>query len=107
MLVQYYVNFNLFITYCAFPNPFYEHFIPLCHYGWLMPYTIRKQAYSNILKIVLPKNINFQIVNSDIFLIYSQNVDCGYTLELLDVALFASTNNLCFWAEIRKQCILL
>ena len=30
--------FNLFITFRAFPNTFYGHFISLCHYGWLMPY---------------------------------------------------------------------
>ena len=29
--------------------------------------TLRKQAYSNILKILPPKNENFQIKNCDIF----------------------------------------
>ena len=45
--------------------------------------TLRKHAYSNILKI-LPqkkKNENFQIKNSDIFPISAQNIDCGYSLE--------------------------
>ena len=27
------------------------------------------------------KNENFQMKNSDIFLIFAQNIDCGYTLE--------------------------
>ena len=27
------------------------------------------------------KNYNFQMKNSDIFLIFAQNIDCGYTLE--------------------------
>ena len=27
------------------------------------------------------KNVNFQIKNSYIFLIFAQNIDCGYTLE--------------------------
>ena len=27
------------------------------------------------------KNDNFQMKNSDIFLIFAQNIDCGYTLE--------------------------
>ena len=27
------------------------------------------------------KNDNFQIKNCDIFLIFAQNIDCGYTLE--------------------------
>ena len=41
-----------------------------------------KQAYSNILKILPPKNENFQIKNSDVFHISAQNIDCGYLLEL-------------------------
>ena len=43
--------------------------------------TLRKHAYSNILKILPPKNENFQIKNSDIFHIPAQNIDCGYLLE--------------------------
>ena len=43
--------------------------------------TLRKQAYSNILKILSPKNENFLIKNSDIFHISAQNIDCGYSLE--------------------------
>ena len=43
--------------------------------------TLRKHAYSNILKILPPKNENFQIKNSDIFHISAQNIDCGYSLE--------------------------
>ena len=33
---------------------------------------------------------------NDIFLIFAQNIDCGYTLVL------TSTHNLCFGAKIRK-----
>ena len=43
--------------------------------------TSRKLAYSNILKILPPKNENFQTKISDIFHIYAQNIDCGYSLE--------------------------
>ena len=43
---------------------------------------LRKHAYSNILKILPPKNENFQIKNSDIFHISAQSIDCGYSLEL-------------------------
>ena len=43
--------------------------------------TLRKHAYSNILKILAPKNENFQIKYSDIFHISAQNIDCGYSLE--------------------------
>ena len=28
------------------------------------------------------KNDNFQMKNCDVFLIFAQNIDCGYTLEL-------------------------
>ena len=45
---------------------------PLYHY---------ENAYANILKMLPPKNENFQIKNSDIFLISAQNMDCGYSLE--------------------------
>ena len=44
-------------------------------------FVLRKHAYSNILKILPPKNENFQIKNSDIFHISAQNIDCGYSLE--------------------------
>ena len=44
-------------------------------------FLLRKHAYSNILKILPPKNENFQIKNSDIFHISAQNIDCGYLLE--------------------------
>ena len=43
--------------------------------------TLRKHAYSNILKIFPPKNENFQMKFSDIFHISAQNIDCGYSLE--------------------------
>ena len=45
---------------------------------------------------------NFQLKNFDIFLIFAQNIDCGYTLELLNEAVLMSTHNLCFGAKIRK-----
>ena len=44
-------------------------------------FALRKHAYSNMLKILLPKNENFQIKHSDIFHIFDQNIDCGYSLE--------------------------
>ena len=42
---------------------------------------LRKDTYSNILKILPPRNETFQIKNSDIFHISAQNIDCGYSLE--------------------------
>ena len=39
---------------------------------------LRKHAYSNILKILPPKNENFQKRKSDFFIISAQNTDCGF-----------------------------
>ena len=43
--------------------------------------TLWKHAYSNILKILPPKNENFQKKNSYILYISDQIIDCGYSLE--------------------------
>ena len=48
--------------------------------GPAFPFTLRKHAYSNILKILPPINEKFQIKNSDIFHVSAQNIDCGYLL---------------------------
>ena len=44
-------------------------------------YTLRKLAYSNILKISPPKTESFQIKILIFFHISAQNIDCGYSLE--------------------------
>ena len=46
-----------------------------------MRHSLRKHAYSNILKILPPKTENYQIKKYDIFYISAQNIDCGYSLE--------------------------
>ena len=56
--------------------------------------------YTKIFKVV--KNENFQWKNFDIFLIFAQNIDCGYMLELPRRGVLTSTRNLCFGAKIRK-----
>ena len=43
------------------------------------------------------KNVNFQMKKYNIFLIFAQNTDCGYTLE--NEAVLISTHNLCFRAK--------
>ena len=40
-----------------------------------------KHAYSNILRILLPQNENFQMKYSRTFHISAQNIDFGYLLE--------------------------
>ena len=47
---------------------------------------------------------NFRRKIFDIFLIFAQNIDCGYTLEPpTGEAVLTSTHNLCFGAKIRKN----
>ena len=57
-----------------------------------------KKAYSNILKILPPKNENFQIKILIFFKFLLKNIDCGYSLEppRLAEAVLTSTHNLCF-----------
>ena len=38
----------------------------------------------------------------DIFLIFAQNIHCGYMLERLAEAILTSTHNVCFGLKIRK-----
>ena len=47
------------------------------------------------------KNVHYQMKIFNIFLIFAQNIDCGYTLER--EAVLTSTHNLCFGAKIRKS----
>ena len=60
---------------------------------------------------VAEKNENFKMKIFDIFLISTQNIDCGYTFEpplvgtrsnRLNEAVRMSTHNLCLRADIRK-----
>ena len=58
--------------------------------------SLQKHAYSSILKISPPKTEKFSDKNSDILYISFSK------LRLLALVRTASTNNLRFWAEIRK-----
>ena len=64
--------------------------------------TLRKQAYSNVQKILTPKNETFQIKNFDIFHIFAQNIDCGYSLEPPWWGGSNKYHKVWFWAERRK-----
>ena len=59
-------------------------------------YSLRKHAYSNILKISTPKTESFQKKNSDIFHIYAKNINCGYSLEPSRRGSSNEYHNLCF-----------
>ena len=47
----------------------------------LYSFTLREQAYSNILKILPTTKWKFSDKNFDVFHISAQNIDCGYSLE--------------------------
>ena len=61
-----------------FKNKVYNIYIFIFYFLFC---SLRKHAYSNILKILQLKKENYQIKNSDIFHISAQNIDCGYSLE--------------------------
>ena len=65
-------------------------------------FTLRKHAYSNIKKILRPKNENFQIKKIDIFHISAQNIHCGYSLEPTRRVGSNEYPQSMFLAEIRK-----
>ena len=46
-------------------------------------FALRNHAYSNIPKILPARNVNLLDKNSDISRTSAQNIDCGYSLELL------------------------
>ena len=56
----------------------------------------KTRLYKYILKILPPKNENFQIKKSDIFHISAQNIDCGYSLEPPHRGGSNEYHNLCF-----------
>ena len=51
-------------------------------------------------------NVHFQMIFFIMFLMFAQNIDCGYTLEppqnRLSEAVLTSTHNLCFGSKKRK-----
>ena len=49
------------------------------------------------------KNDNFQLKNIDIFLIFVQNIDCGYTLEPPQ-SMFQSKNKKKIYIHIKVGC---
>ena len=56
--------------------------IPLAIWSYVeQQEALRKQAYSNLMKILPPKTENFQIKILIFFHISDQNIDCGYSLE--------------------------
>ena len=57
--------------------------------------------YTEIFEVV--KNENFQQKNFDIFLIFAQNIDCGYTLEPPWRGGSNKYPQSMFWSKIKKN----
>ena len=66
-------------------------------------FTLRKHAYSNILKILQPKKETFQIKNFIFFFISAQRIDCGYSLEPPSRGGSNEYQQSMFCAKIRKN----
>ena len=64
--------------------------------------TLRKHAYSNILKLSPPKNESFGIKILIFFIFSLKNIDCVYSLEPPRRGSSNEYNNLNVWAEISK-----
>ena len=64
--------------------------------------TLRKHAFSNILKISPPKTERFLIQILIFFTILPKTLIMGTRENRLPEAVQTSTHNLCFWAEVRK-----
>ena len=50
-------------------------------YCLLLPFTLRKLAHAINRDFLALKIEHFQLKKFDIFLIFAQNIDCGYSLE--------------------------
>ena len=67
MVVKYYVNFNLFITFGAFPNTFCGHLISFCHYGWLIWKRIGTPHIFFLVAIFFPQENLVNSVQNNIY----------------------------------------
>ena len=72
----------------------------------LLPYITKTRPFKYTyiyMKILPPKNENFQIKSSDSFHISAQNIDCGYSLEPPRRGGSNEYPQSMFWAEIIKN----
>ena len=81
MYFYFHVFFVLFFVVCFFLFFSVVGYGTIHFYSFFSVNALRKHAYSNILKILPPKNEKFQIKNSNFLHISAQNIDCGYPLE--------------------------
>ena len=64
---------------------------------------ITKTCPFNIQIFFVCKNENFHWKNFDIFLIFAQNIDCGYTLELPQQGGSNEYPQSMFWSKNKKN----
>ena len=76
-----------------------------CRLSYVPHSALRKHSYSNILKILPPKNEKNSDKKSYSFHIFAQNIDRGYSLELPQRGGSNEYLKSMFWAEIGQKCI--
>ena len=106
------IQFRYFFCCCCFLSLYLSQ-ISLTMSSWLemthvqgkyLCQTLRKHAYSIILKILQPKNENFQIKKILIFFIFLLKTKIvGTRKNRLSEAVLTSTHNLCLFSKIRKM----
>ena len=65
--------------------------------------SLRKHALAINRDFLALKIENFQLKNFDIFLIFAQNIDCGYTLEPPHRGGFNEYPQSIFWSKNKKN----
>ena len=74
----------------------------VCLFTWfIVSLHYENLQYTEILKVV--KNENFQKKIFDIFLIFAQNIDCGYKLEPPHLGGFYECPQSMFWSKNKKN----
>ena len=68
-------------VFSAFVNRIVSYFFFFSYNDVIWNFITKKNACSNILKILPRKYENFLVKNSDIFHTSAQNIDCGYLLD--------------------------
>ena len=114
-----FLKLKLYVFPCSTAISDFSSIFPSCYlcegqkYGLTCP--LRKPAHMIYSNVFRSKIDNFQGKIFDIFLIFAQNMDFGYTLEppcpggsneypqsMFGEAVLTCTHNLCFGAKIRK-----
>ena len=80
-----------------------KEYILTCSHEHRQCIPLRKLAHAINRDFFSLKNENFQQKNVDIFLIFAQNIDCGYTLEPLRRGGSNEYPQAMFWSKNKKN----